>query len=130
MYVKKTATPTIGGFSPASYIPVEIGAQPRDFMSVLQKRSRPITFRVSAEEYEALVKSCIASGARSLADFARLVVLQRAEGTDQPTGTLQGDLTALSKTLGELDMTLDLARRRIRDLLGPSTKESENSTTA
>jgi hypothetical protein len=111
------------------HITVSIGAQPRDSMTVLQKRSRPVTFRVSAEEYEALMKSCVESGARSLADFARLVVLQRAEGTDQRTGTLQGDLNALSKALGELDMALDLARKRIRDLLGPSARESENNGT-
>ena len=89
-------------------------------MTVLQKRSRPVTFRVSAEEYESLMKSCLASGARSLADFARLVVLQRAEAGDHRSGTLQGDLTALSKALGELDVALDLARKIIRDLLGPS----------
>jgi hypothetical protein len=97
-------------------------------MTVLQKRSRPVTFRVSAEEYEALMKSCVDSGARSLADFARLVVLQRAENSDNHAGTLQGDLTALSRTLTELDTALDLARKRIRDLLGPPTKESENDS--
>jgi hypothetical protein len=42
---------------------------------------------------------------------------------EEQAGTLQGDLTTLGKTLSELDATLDLARRRIRDLLGPSAVE-------
>ncbi|MBV9268439.1 MAG: hypothetical protein JO061_19890 [Acidobacteriaceae bacterium] len=91
-------------------------------MVVLQRRSRLVTFRVSADEYDALMQACLGSGARSVAEFARIAVLQRARMVDAQAGTLQGDLTTLGKTLGELDATLDLARKRIRDLLGTGTE--------
>lgn len=87
-----------------------------------------MTFRVSAEEYEALMKSCVGSGARSVAEFARLAVLQKAQMLDAQGGTIQGDLTTLGKTLGELDATLDVARKRIRDLLGPGADSNRTNS--
>jgi hypothetical protein len=99
-------------------------AEPSGNMVVLQRRSRLVTFRLSADEYDALVKSCLESGARSVAEFARLTVLQRAQTVLVQGGTLQGDLATLSKSLGELDATLELARKRIRELLG-SGNEAE-----
>ena len=89
-------------------------------MTVLQKRSQLVAFRVSAEEYGTLLKSCVESGARSVADFARAAVLQRAQVIDSQAGTLHGDLTTVARTLAELDTTLDLVRKRIRDVLGPA----------
>ncbi|MBV8820159.1 MAG: hypothetical protein JO022_17495, partial [Acidobacteriaceae bacterium] len=64
-------------------------------MVVLKRRSRLVTFRVSADEYDTLMKSCVASGARSIADFARAAALQRAQMLDAQSGTLHGDLTTL-----------------------------------
>ena|ERR1700744_95845 len=87
-------------------------------MSVLKRRSRLVTFRTSAEEYESLVQSCLESGARSIAEFARATVLERTQASK--VGNLHGDLTTLGQTLGELDAALVLARKRIRDVLGPA----------
>ena len=87
-------------------------------MLVLKRRSRLVTFRVSAEEHDALMRSCVASGARSIADFARASVLHTAQRMDSPTATLSGDLTTLSKSLGELDASLNEIRKRIRGVLG------------
>jgi hypothetical protein len=89
-------------------------------MVVLKRRSRLVTFRASAEEYEALVQSCIESGARSIADFARAAVLERTHIGQPRSSTLSGDLNTLGQTLGDLDAALVLARKRIRDVLGPS----------
>lgn len=88
-------------------------------MAILKRRSQLVTFRVSAEEHSALVKSCMASGARSIAEFARASVLQRAQNLQARAGTLSGDLTTLSEALGELDASLIEMRKRIRGVLGP-----------
>ena len=69
-------------------------------MLVLKRRSRLVTFRVSAEEHDALMRSCVSSGARSIADFARASVLHTAQRVDSPTATLSGDLSTLTKSLG------------------------------
>ena len=60
----------------------------------------------------------MASGARSIADFARASVLHTAQRMDSPTATLSGDLSTLSKSLGELDASLNEIRKRIRGVLG------------
>jgi len=87
-------------------------------MLVMKRRSRLVTFRVSAEEHDTLMRSCVASGARSIADFARASVLHSSQRMDTPTATLSGDLTTLSKSLGELDASLSEIRKRIRGVLG------------
>lgn len=101
-------------------------------MAILKRRSQLVTFRVSAEEHHALVKSCIASGARSMAEFARASVLQRAQMLETGSGALKaghlsGDLITLSEALGELDAALIQMRKRIRSVLGPSVP-SEHET--
>jgi hypothetical protein len=97
-------------------------------MVILKRRSRLVTFRVSAEEYEHLSNSCVASGARSISEFARLAVLRDVEAR-QPTGALSGDLATLSKELSELDVCLSEIRRRIHGVLGPTgTKEANGIT--
>lgn len=89
-------------------------------MVVLRRRSRLVTFRVSAEEYGALTQSCIDCGARSIADFARMAALQRVQTSHVPAGNLSGDLTTLSKGLRQLDLELGDLRKRIRTVLGPT----------
>ena len=74
-----------------------------------------------------LMESCVSSGARSVADFARAAVLQRAQMLNAQSGTLSGDLTTLGESLGELDAMLILARKRIRDVLGPSGSDAEEA---
>lgn len=92
-------------------------------MGVLKRRSRLVTFRTSPEEYENLVRSCIESGARSIAEFARASVLGRSQSAR--AGTLHGDLTTLGQALEELDAALVLARQRIRVVLGPAAEREK-----
>jgi len=47
-------------------------------MAIGKRKSKIVTFRLSAGEYEALSESCIAAGASSISEFARLAVLDRA----------------------------------------------------
>lgn len=95
-------------------------------MVVLTRRSKLISFRVSAEEHELLSKSCVASGARSVAEFARSAVLQKVHEA-QP-GTLKGDLATLSRALAELDMTLLDMHKTIRGVLGPPPSKRGGSS--
>jgi hypothetical protein len=86
-------------------------------MTILTRRSRSITFRVSAEEFDALSAACINTGARSISEFARVAVLEKARYSAD-SGTLSGDLTTLSITLGSLDNSLVDVSKRIRSVLG------------
>jgi hypothetical protein len=74
---------------------------------------------VSAEEYEALTKTCLEYRARSIAEFARAAVLQKLQSPPASDGTLSGDLITLSRGLHDLDVVLGDVRRRIRGVLGP-----------
>jgi len=87
-----------------------------------------VTFRVSAEEHEELTQSSVKSGARSVADFVRAAALQKAEAFHFPGGNLGGDLITLSKGLRELDAILGETRHRIRNVLGPVRRETQNAT--
>jgi hypothetical protein len=90
-------------------------------MAMLRRRSRLVTFRVSPEEYEALMKSCMDCGDRSIADFARAAALQRVRTLDAPPFNLSGDLMTLTKGLRDLDSALAEIRGRIRGVLGPGS---------
>jgi hypothetical protein len=96
-------------------------------MVVLKRRSMLVTFRVSSDEHAALTKSCMESGARSIADFARAAVLQRVQTLHAPSGDITGDLTTLSKSLRELDTHMAILRRRILAILGPVTSRLNSS---
>ena len=86
---------------------------------ILMKRlSRPVTFRVFADEYEKFADACARSGARSMSDFARKAVLQQVQFLDSNDSTLTGDLITLSRELRRLDQALEDTRRRIREVLG------------
>ena len=87
---------------------------------VLKRQSRPVTFRVYFDEYDALAKACLNTGTRSVSEFARAAVLQKVQSLSEPNGTLRGDLATLSKQLGELDVSLEDTQKRIRGVLGSS----------
>jgi hypothetical protein len=97
-------------------------------MVVLKRRSRLVTFRVSADEYDELSRSCLISGSRSIAEFARAAVLQNARALGHPVGSLSGDLASVSKALSELDLSLNDVRRRIRGVLGHVHSEDEDAS--
>ena len=98
-------------------------------MTVLKRRSRLVTFRVSADEYETLTKACVGSGARSIAEFTRAAVMQELQVKRTPAGTLSGDLMTLSRALGELDAALLDIRKIIRGVLGPDRSTATQDTT-
>src|SRR4051812_8086281 len=89
-------------------------------------RSRIITFRVSGDEADSLSRAWRASGARSLSAFARDAALDRVQSMHAPPTTLSGDLTTLTKTLTQLDQSLQEASGKIRRVLGPGGPAGED----
>jgi hypothetical protein len=49
-------------------------------MGVLKRRTRLISFRLSNEEYEALLATTAEQGARSISDFSRAALCQALKG--------------------------------------------------
>ncbi len=82
-------------------------------MPVLKRRTRVVTFRVSEEEFNSLSDACMASGARSISDFARSAVSQclRREGASR---LVREEIRVVKIRLDALEQEL----RRISDLIG------------
>ena len=87
-------------------------------MAVLRSRSRLVTFRLDPEEYAALRRVCVSTGARSMSEFAREAVLASVDAGNSARGTLGGDLVTLTTRLNELDKVLKSASGLISKVLG------------
>jgi hypothetical protein len=87
-------------------------------VSVFINRNHLVTFRLSADEYEALKTTCATGGARSISDFSRSAVLYQLKTQSLQRVTLADDLTTLGVNLGELDGALRELSRRISRVLG------------
>ena|SRR5712692_6736986 len=72
-------------------------------MTVLKRRSRMVSFRLSEEEYEGLKHICIAAGARSLSDVARDAVQHLLETGSSPRRDLDAEFGLLSERMEALD---------------------------
>src|SRR5438105_12550914 len=98
----------------------ELLVQPRQGgnMPVLKNRNRLVTFRLSAEEFAALHAVCIAEGARSMSEFARQAILQRATVVQGKHTLLAEDLTTLGWKIRELDGVLSDLRGYLAGFLG------------
>ncbi len=94
-------------------------------MAVLRSRSRLVTFRLDPEEYAALRRVCLSTGARSMSEFAREAVLASVETGNAPRGTLGGDLVTLTSRLHELDKVLKSATGLIGRVLGADPESAE-----
>ena len=78
-------------------------------MAVLKPKKRVIVFRISEDDYRQIQQVCDRTGARSLSEFARSVVLESANaGTKAPNGST---LTALAKRIGMLERKVELLGR-------------------
>jgi hypothetical protein len=87
-------------------------------LAVLRSRSRLVTFRLDPEEYDALRRVCVSSGARSMSEFAREAVLGSVDAGKASKTSLGGDLVTLTARLNELDKLLRSASGLIGRVLG------------
>ncbi len=78
-------------------------------MAVFKPRSRMISFRLSEDEYERLKQNSLAGGARSVSDYARLVL------SDLMAGRLATDHRAETR-IEEIDRRIDELRSELKRL--------------
>lgn len=72
-------------------------------MSVLSRRNRLITVRLTEEEYRNIYAMCVATGSRSVSDLARRAIRQMLDaGKEQSAVTLQGRMDVIEARLGSL----------------------------
>ncbi len=93
-------------------------------MPVASPRTRLVNFRVSDEEYSALITACSRHGARSISDYARLAVLRRASSGEKQSASLHWRLSALGHQLSELESRVQQLLRRL-DLAGEGNEAAD-----
>lgn len=71
-------------------------------MSDRTPRARVINFRLSDTEYESIVFACHAEGVRTISDFAREIVLNRARGETVNRAQISQWLLGLSTEFSKL----------------------------
>lgn len=77
-----------------------------------------MTFRLDPDEYAALRRVCVSTGARSMSEFAREAVLASVDAGAGSKNSLGGDLVTLTARLHELDKLLRSASGLIGRVLG------------
>jgi hypothetical protein len=98
-------------------------------LAVLRSRSRLVTFRLDPEEYAALRRVCVNTGARSMSEFAREAVLASVDTGGSGKSTLGGDLLTLTGRLQELDKLLKSVSGLIGRVLGGDGQEAGHPET-
>lgn len=73
-------------------------------MSVLKRRSRMISFRLSEDEYTGLKNLCVNEGARSVSDMARDAVHRLITKPSLPNNQLETVVQVLQSRIEVLDM--------------------------
>ena len=77
-------------------------------MSVIRRKTRTISIRLSDDEYGALRTVCESQGVRSLSDFARLAIENLIVGGGLPGQmTVQTRLDALHSRVDVLDLAVE-----------------------
>ena len=87
-------------------------------MTVLRKRDRPMSFRVSEDEYRALQVACIETGSRSISDLARQATkIVAAAGSLTPFGlrTERGQLS-INGRVGRIEEVLELLVQDLKEI--------------
>jgi len=92
-------------------------------MTILRRRTRLLTVRLSAEEYEGLRKVSAVEGARSLSELARNAILRHVNDHGAPRGSFTGDLNALGEQLEQIDGVIKNLSIRIERVLGKASPQ-------
>jgi len=90
-------------------------------MSIFERRTRTVSFRLSEEEYKELKDMCIAHGIRSMSDLARLTTRWWIDGGVSPNESLVATVRHLWARLQELDSEV----KRLAD--GVPTRNKEDA---
>jgi len=81
-------------------------------MSLLIRRSKMISFRLSPEEYQTLQSACLAQGVRSISDLAR-TAMQRVIAPPSQADPLADDVRDLRDRVRKLSFELNRLSRLV-----------------
>jgi uncharacterized protein (DUF1778 family) len=93
----------------------------------VKSRKRSVTFRLSLDEFELVKRVTLATGSRSVSDFTREAVLERAMISHDKNLSLSTDLRRLSARLQALDNVLNDTRQQIVRILGSEKADHKTS---
>jgi hypothetical protein len=92
---------------------------PANLMPLFTSRKKSVTFRLSAEEHEALRSYCIANKVRSISELARASILEHVYGDRSRRNVVSKDLISLGSALEDIDVAIKDLSVRIAKVLGP-----------
>ena len=95
-------------------------------MSVLKRRSRMISFRVSEDEYVGLKTLCVNEGARSVSDMARDAVHRLISNHSGPNHQLETVIQVLQGRVEALDMEVKRLSRALNGRAAAKIMPSRN----
>jgi hypothetical protein len=90
-------------------------------MSMIKRRSRTVSFRLSPEEYESLKNVSITSGARSVSEFTRSVACMNS-------GKGNGEMDSIEETLRLINEKMDILNRELNRLAKAYEENGEAAT--
>jgi hypothetical protein len=88
-------------------------------MPLFTSRKKSVTFRLSAEEFEALRSYCITHKIRSISELARASILQHVYGDRARRNLVSKDLLSLGSALEDIDTAIRDLSTKIAKVLGP-----------
>lgn len=97
-------------------------------MSVLKRRSRMISFRVSEDEYAGLKNLCVNEGARSVSDMARDAVHRLITNHSWPHNKLETVVQVLQGRIEALDLEVKRLGRALNGQSSTSTLSNTNNS--
>ncbi len=84
-------------------------------MFTCNRKSRMVSFRISDQDYQALIDSCLANSARSVSEVARTAVHEfLLNGRGHPGGNMDTKLEHLSSRLSVLDRAVERLAQIVR----------------
>ena len=81
-------------------------------MSVMKRRSRTVSFRLTDKEYESMMVGCLSRGSRSLSEFARTVACEQANSPENLS------IEVLKARVEELDRVVRNLNQKLNDPAG------------
>lgn len=94
---------------------------------MFNSRTKSVTFRLSAEEHEALKSYCLSQKVRSVSELARGSVLLAVQANRTQEHLITGDLATLGSSLREIHIALNKLSGKISRILGPSGKPADSN---
>jgi hypothetical protein len=104
--------------------PVSSASEVRQQRLVPSSRSRLITIRLTAAEYDLLHTVCHSEGARSVSDYARHCILRHVDGNHTVGPSLGDDLRTVSGRLNSLRQVIRECSDSIEKILGLQPNDS------